>query len=122
MRSGKPTPPPVETDANTPGTRGFSEAPQAKFTAHGLPILPALRQSGPRPPMSGESLTATLTALLTKPEERSDKAKEVLARQPLMAEHPIVSGNLPMFMPHRPERPEKSQGGVPFKIDRKSVV
>ncbi|NOT69882.1 MAG: excinuclease ABC subunit UvrB [Hyphomicrobium sp.] len=57
-----------------------------------------------------------LTALLTKPEERSDRAREVLARQPLMAAHPIVSGNLPMFMPHRPERPEKSQGGVPFKI------
>ena len=32
-----------------------------------FPTLPALRQSGPRPPMGGESLTESLTALLTKP-------------------------------------------------------
>ena len=66
--------------------------------------------------MGGESLTDSLNALLTKPTERTDRAKSILARQPLMAAHPIVSGDLPMFMPHRPERPEKSQGGVPFKI------
>ena len=66
--------------------------------------------------MGGESLTDMLNALLTKPEERSDRAREVLARQPLMASHPIVAGTTPQFVPHRPERPEKSQGGVPFKI------
>ena len=66
--------------------------------------------------MGGESLSDTLNALLTKPAERSERAKEILARQPSMASHPIVSGNLPMFMPHRPERPEKSEGGVRFKI------
>ena len=124
-RSGKPLPPPVETEAQTPGTRGFGESRQAGFQHAGAdighpdlkrPTLPALRQSGPRPPMGNESLTATLTALLTKPEERSQTAKDVLARQPLMASHPIVSGDLPMFMPHRPERPDKSEGGIPFKI------
>ena len=66
--------------------------------------------------MGGESLTDMLNALLTKPEERTDRAKEILARQPLMASHPIVAGTTPQFVPHRPERPEKSQGGVPFKI------
>ena len=117
VRSGKPAAPPVETAAGTPG---FGESPQSAFTANGplggLPTLPALRGGAPRPPMGGESLSDTLNALLTKPAERSDRAKEILARQPSMASHPIVSGNLPMFMPHRPERPEKSEGGVRFKI------
>ncbi len=138
-RSGKPSAPPVETAAGTPG---FGEAPQSAFTASGplgdgsasapgdrvgegvspdakqkaLPTLPALRGGAPRPPMGGESLTDMLNALLTKPEERSDRAKAVLARQPLMATHPIVAGTTPKFVPHRPERPEKSEGGVPFKI------
>ncbi len=66
--------------------------------------------------MSGESLTGMLNALLTKPEERSDSAKAILARQPLMATHPIVAGTTPQFVPHRPERPDKSHGGIPFRI------
>jgi excinuclease ABC subunit B len=33
-----------------------------------------------------------------------------------MATHPIVSGGMPTFVPHRPERPEKSEGGAKFKI------
>ncbi len=141
-RAGKPAPPPNETAAGTPG---FGEAPQGPYApgslaakagitageqpiasqrlapgankdAHGLPTLPALRGGAPRPPMGGESLTDMLNALLTKPEERSDKAKAVLARQPLMASHPIVAGTTPKFVPHRPERPDKSQGGIPFRI------
>ncbi len=35
---------------------------------------------------------------------------------PTMASHPIVSGAMPMFMPHRPERPEKSEGGIRFGL------
>jgi excinuclease ABC subunit B len=35
---------------------------------------------------------------------------------PTMASHPIVSGAMPMFMPHRPERPEKSEGGIRFQL------
>ena len=137
-RSGKPAAPPVETDAGTPG---FGEAPQSAFTASGplggfapayfaeqarldagantaKPELPALRQSGPRPPRAaaGESLGDSLNAILTRPNERTDRAKEILARQPMIAAHPLVSGNMPMFMPHRPERPEKSEGGVAFKL------
>ncbi len=81
-----------------------------------MPKLPALRGGAPRAPIGGESLTDSLTALLTKPGERSERAKQLLARQPLLASHPIVSGGMPMFMPHRPERPEKSEGGQRFKI------
>ncbi|WP_210269838.1 excinuclease ABC subunit UvrB [Hyphomicrobium methylovorum] len=123
-KASKPAGPPVETAAGTPG---FGEAPQSNYAASIGHLtqgegsgekrsLPALRQSGPRPPMGGESLTDSLNALLTRPEERSDRARELIARQPLMASHPIVSGGMPMFMPHRPDRPEKSEGGIPFKI------
>src|SRR5258706_15660309 len=35
---------------------------------------------------------------------------------PLMASHPIVSGAMPLFTPHRPERPEKSEGGIRFDL------
>jgi excinuclease ABC subunit B len=96
--------------------QGGGESQGAKKDKHGLPTLPALRGGAPRPPMSGESLTGMLNALLTKPEERSDSAKAILASQPLMATHPIVAGTTPKFVPHRPERPEKSEGGVPFRI------
>lgn len=161
-RSGKPSPPPVETEAGTPG---FGEAPQASFTATGplradrsasaksdtdaiiqrlleaggttathtpatdassqmgggsrtVKQLPALRGGGPLPPRAGESseLTATLDALLARPEQRSDKARALLLRQPLIAEHPLVAGTLPEYVPHRPERPEKSEGGITFEV------
>ena len=129
-KSGKPSPPPVETAAGTPG---FGEAPQSAFTAsgpllatplldrpkvteHGLPTLPALRQSGPRPPRGEESITASLNAILTRPEERGDKERDILARQPMIASHPLVAGTLPEYVPHRPARPDKSEGGVAFEL------
>jgi len=34
----------------------------------------------------------------------------------MIAGHPLVSGSLPEFIPHRPPRPEKSEGGVAFKL------
>ena len=160
VRSGKPTPPPLETAAGTPEVRargkggrrraeqttasGLSEAPQADFGVGPLkPMLtpggevelrppppsrpsydleethkplPALRQQGPLPPMGGAPIGKYLDALLAKPEERSAGAKELLAAQPMMAAHPLVSGTMPTFMPHRPERPEKSEGGIAFKL------
>ena len=43
------------------------------------------------------------------------------APQPMITEHPIVRsfdnpGALPVYVPHRPERPEKSEGGIAFRI------
>ena len=38
------------------------------------------------------------------------------AQLPTMANHPIVSGVMPMFTPHRPARPEKSEGGIRFDL------
>ncbi len=129
-KSGKPTPPPVETAAGTPtvagkrgkaavqGPGGFGEAPQTAFEAGGptlaADVLPALRNVAPRP--EDFSPSAALNALLTRPEERSDKAQQMLARQPMIASHPLVAGTLPMFMPHRPERPAKSEGGLALKL------
>ncbi|MGD9785657.1 MAG: excinuclease ABC subunit UvrB [Hyphomicrobiaceae bacterium] len=122
-KSGKPAAPPAETAAGTPAPRGFAEA-QAGFTADPAPAtsptvtstLPALRQSGPRPVALAASTTAYLDALLAKPHERSETARQILAAQPMMASHPIVSGKAAAFTPHRPERPEKSEGGVAFNL------
>ncbi|MFZ1104677.1 MAG: DEAD/DEAH box helicase family protein, partial [Hyphomicrobiaceae bacterium] len=61
-------------------------------------------------------MTASLNALLAKPHERSERARQVLSQQPMLAQHPLVSGSLPAFTPHRPPRPEKSEGGIAFKI------
>ncbi len=122
-KAAKPLPPPVETAAGTPG---FGEAPRAAFTANGplteRPLvlekqLPALRGVGaPLPPRGFEALTASLDAILAKPEARSDAAKAVLAQQPSIAAHPLVAGTLPEYIPHRPARPTKSEGGVRFEL------
>ena len=126
VRSGKPTPPPLETAAGTPEVRargkggrkraeqttasGMSEAPQADFGVGPLTPaltpggevelrpqppsrpsydleethkpLPALRQQGPLPPMGGAPIGKYLDALLAKPEERSERARKELLRQP----------------------------------------
>ncbi len=112
-RSGKPAAPPVETAAGTPG---FGESLQASYVP-GPSTLPALRTSGPLPPRAGDSsISDALNALLAKPAERSDRAKEILARQPMLASHPIVTGAAREFVPHRPARPEKSEGGRRFEI------
>jgi excinuclease ABC subunit B len=80
-----------------------------------LSTLPALRNTGP-PSRNFTDMTASLNALLAKPEERSERARQVLLQQPMLATHPLVSGGMPMFTPHRPPRPEKSEGGIAFKI------
>jgi excinuclease ABC subunit B len=112
----------LETDAGTPATRGFGRAPSEGRPPRGgegppaaVSRLPALRQSAV-PARSIESLTTSLNALLAKPHERSERAKQVLAGQPMLANHPLVSGGMPLFTPHRPPRPAKSEGGIPFKL------
>jgi excinuclease ABC subunit B len=117
-KSGKPPAPPVESASGTPDVKrrgGFGEAPQAPFIPSSASTLPALRNSGP-PSRNIGDMTASLNALLARPAERSERAREVLGQQPMLAQHPLVSGSMPTFMPHRPPRPEKSEGGIPFKI------
>jgi excinuclease ABC subunit B len=38
------------------------------------------------------------------------------APQPLMQEHPLVTGAVAAFTPHRPPRPDKSEGGVALRL------
>ncbi len=38
------------------------------------------------------------------------------ASQPLIQEHPLVTGAIPEFTPHRPPRPEKSEGGIAIDL------
>jgi excinuclease ABC subunit B len=98
----------------SPSPQGGGES--ARRSGEGRqPTLPALRQSGP-PSRSIDDMTASLNALLARPDQRSQKAWAVLQQQPMLAEHPLVSGSLPAFTPHRPPRPEKSEGGIAFKI------
>ncbi|HJZ30203.1 MAG TPA: excinuclease ABC subunit UvrB [Hyphomicrobiaceae bacterium] len=79
------------------------------------PILPALRHTSPSA-RAVFDMTASLNALLARPHERSQRARDVLALQPMLANHPLVCGSMPTFMPHRPPRPEKSEGGVAFDL------
>ena len=57
---------------------------------------------------------------LDSPVERPEGFAE--APQPMITEHPIVRSfdnpdALPMFMPHKPERPQKSEGGIALRIE-----
>src|SRR5215470_19423513 len=133
-KSGKPPAPPAEGLSGTPETkrsaRGLREGAAPRFDSYVGPAgpadsraeserarstLPALRQVGP-PSRNFADLTASLNALLAKPQERSERAQQVLAQQPMLARHPLVSGQNPLFTPHRPPRPEKSEGGIAFAI------
>ncbi|MBO0741070.1 MAG: excinuclease ABC subunit UvrB [Hyphomicrobiaceae bacterium] len=133
-KSGKPPAPPAEGLSGTPETkrsqRGLHEAATPRIESYVAPpgpadspapnagarsTLPALRQVG-APSRNFADLTASLNALLAKPQERSERAQQVLAQQPMLATHPLVSGQSPLFTPHRPPRPEKSEGGIAFEI------
>jgi excinuclease ABC subunit B len=39
------------------------------------------------------------------------------APQPLIQNHPLVTGEAAAFTPHRPARPDKTEGGVPLRIE-----
>ncbi len=82
---------------------GLAEAPQAAFegeaytsesTAHLIPALRNLKPSGAMPMPS-----------------------YLQGKLPPIGEHPLLTGqDMPAFMPHRPPRPEKSEGGKRFVI------
>jgi excinuclease ABC subunit B len=101
-----PTPNPSQPGGGEPGRRSGEGQ---------KPTLPALRQVGP-PSRSIDDMTASLNALLARPEQRSQRAWAVLREQPMLATHPLVSGDQRPFTPHRPPRPDKSEGGIPFTL------
>ncbi len=82
---------------------GFAETPQAAFqgeaytsesTAHLIPALRNLKPAGAMPLPS-----------------------HLQGKPPPIGDHPLLTGgDMPMFTPHRPPRPEKSEGGKSFVI------
>jgi excinuclease ABC subunit B len=86
-----------------PAATGFAEAPQAAFqgeaytsesTAHLIPALRNLKPAGAMP-----------------------RPSHTLGKLPPIGDHPLLTGqDMPVFVPHRPQRPEKSEGGRRFVI------
>ena len=84
--------------SEVPAAAGFAEGPQAAFdgevytsesTAHLIPALRNLKPSGAMP-----------------------QSSHALGKLPPIGEHPLLTGrDMPLFVPHRPPRPEKSEGG-----------
>ncbi len=89
--------------AEQPVGAGFAEGPQAAFegetytsesTAHLIPALRNLKPTGAMPMPSHH-----------------------LGVLPPIGDHPLVTGNnMPIFVPHRPLRPDKSEGGLRFML------
>ncbi|MGC2408833.1 MAG: excinuclease ABC subunit UvrB [Methyloceanibacter sp.] len=61
------------------------------------------------------AVTSEASGILLSGDRRTPGFGE--APQPLMQNHPLVTGEAgAMFMPHRPPRPDKTEGGVPLDI------
>ena len=96
------------------GPQGFGEAPQAGFTvAPGAEVDPRLAQAlGLTPPEDGPAPEGAADADPVDPPGGASATVAAL-------EHLLTEGN-PLFKdgktwtPHRPERPQKSEGGVRF--------
>ncbi|HZV21198.1 MAG TPA: DEAD/DEAH box helicase family protein, partial [Hyphomicrobiales bacterium] len=94
---------PKLANQTTSAELGFAEGPQAAFeidtaytsesTAHLIPALRNLKPSGVLPLPS-----------------------HFQGRLPPIGDHPLLTGDLPIFMLHRPPRPEKSEGGKRFVL------
>ena len=96
---------PENKQAEQAAAGGFAEGPQAAFegevytsesTKHLIPALRNLKPSGAMPQPSHK-----------------------LGKLPPIGDHPLLTGNdMPVFVPHRPPRPEKSEGGRPLSSSR----
>ncbi|WP_207181953.1 excinuclease ABC subunit UvrB [Methylobacterium indicum] len=125
--AAKPAPGPVSEAkparrtkrAETSAPDGFGEAPQAAF-AHGTAadVDPRLAQAlGLREPEAAGGLDPSEAV-----EERGSLAAEgvsatVDALTKLLTEGNPLFKNGELWRPHRPERPQKSEGGVPFRLN-----
>src|SRR3954471_22858267 len=110
-----------------PGESGFAEAPQSDYA--GSPITgldPALAkelglgdEASPTPPVKIDSTKYRLPRadLPTQPGGFAGMASQRSLEQLLRDGRPeFAAGHGKVWMPHRPERPTKSEGGVRFKI------
>ena len=119
-KSGKPSPPPAERAGGTPETKrsaaaGFAEAPQAPFLPAAPSTLPALRQVGP-PTRNFADMTASLNALLAKPAERSERARQVLASSPCSPRIPWLPARTACSRRTARRARRRVEGGIAFKI------
>ncbi len=103
-KSGKPVQPPVETAANTPGLSDNEQSP----------ILGALDSPepavGPRRAPAPRKMSATELKMRADPKISGGPREGLEHLRP--EQRPIAEG----FTPHRPPRPDKSEGGIPLRV------
>jgi excinuclease ABC subunit B len=114
-RSTPPTPaPPGEGEGN--GMAGFAERPQETYV-HGevTDVDPALaKKLGLKAPEDGPDVPAELGDLA--PDGVSGVSATVASLTRLLTEGNPLFKNGKLWTPHRPPRPEKSEGGIRFEI------
>jgi excinuclease ABC subunit B len=87
---------------------GLAFSPAARHTAR---MAKAEKKRSPR------SSAKPAAGLAETPQAPFDAGPGPGAPATLVAAHPLVAGTaMPMFTPHRPPRPEKTEGGVPLHI------
>ncbi|MGO9475583.1 MAG: DEAD/DEAH box helicase family protein, partial [Rhodomicrobium sp.] len=82
---------------------GFAEGPQAAFQGE---------------PYTSESMAHLIPALRNlKPSGAMPMPSHLQGKLPPIGDHPLLTGkDMPLFVPHRPPRPAKSEGGKPLVI------
>jgi len=116
-KAGKPVQPPPETEAGTPGLALASGVDVVPGALPVLSSLPAIRGQQ----MYEDVKTGGMASKLL-PSKNDPRPGFAEASQPLITGHPIVQSQInPDFedapwTPHRPDRPEKSEGGIAFRI------
>ena len=104
-KSGKPVQPPRETDANTPGLADREQSAIAGALDTPEPVVGPRRASAPR------KMSMTETKMRADPKISGgprDGLEYLRPNQP-----PPLSAE---FTPHRPPRPDKSEGGIPLRV------
>ncbi len=109
--------PPRGARPKRPEPGGMSEAPQAGFMhAEAADVDPRLAQAlGLRPPEDGPAPEGLGEPGRHLARHRWRLGHGGCALAPAHRGQPAVQGR-PTWVPHRPERPKKSEGGVPFTL------
>ncbi len=132
-KTGKPVAPPAETEAGTPDVAASSKPLRGKMNASGQArggiSKGADVTAGVVPGTNGRSGKATAKSKSkskakrkTIPSAADPREGFAEADQPLITGHPIVismtdpEASGPAWRPHRPPRPEKSEGGLALEL------